>query len=332
MASSDSDSQSPIFWERLRNLFARDEREEQYGRPSRPGVAISLCVFISFLLWFTFKLQDDYTATLQLPTRVTNLPEDQALTSLPPRTVRVQVQGQGIQLLRLKFSPLSVPVNADRSEIDLSNPLPSQFSNVSVRNVSPRMLELQKEPRATRRIPVQLRARIEAPPTHALMHEPTIEPDSVTVSGGSSIIEEFSYWPTDSLVVEDLRDSLRTRVPLADTLSGLVNRSINSVLVEAEAQHFPEASRELNVRVTGGPEQVVKLEPSTIEVRYRIPVSQYRAAQEAADFFATVSYDQIRADTAGRVRPVLHQPANLEIRDVKITPPTLQYYNVIDSE
>jgi hypothetical protein len=48
------------------------------------------------------------------------------------------------------------------------------------------------------------------------------------------------------------------------------------------------------------------------------------------DFFATVSYDEIRQDTTGRVQPDLVLPENVVLRDVEMIPQTLGYYERID--
>ena len=72
-------------------------------------------------------------------------------------------------------------------------------------------------------------------------------------------------------------------------------------------------------------QRVVEFEPATVEVTYRIPLSQYEAALEAPDFFATVSYEAILADTTGRVQPEIHQP-ELLLHSVESFPSALRYY------
>ena len=56
------------------------------------------------------------------------------------------------------------------------------------------------------------------------------------------------------------------------------------------------------------------------------------ASERAPDFFATVSYDQIREDTTGYVRPELHLPSDLIIRDPEMIPSRLQYYTFVAGE
>lgn len=335
MPPNDSDSQSPIFWERLRNLFV--PREEEAGRegdvPRQRGITITACVLISFTLWLTFTLQERKSVRLSLPTQVVNLPADQALEARPPDAVNVLAEGEGLQLLWLYYNPPAVPIDASREAVRVQEAL-NLPDNVRVVNVSPQQIQVEVGSRITRRVPVRSRVTLQPGSAHELLGTPAIRPDSIEVSGAERIVASLRYWPTDSTRIEGLTDTLTTRVPLADTLAGLVQRSRSFVSLTAQAGEFAEDSRQINVQVTGVPsdQNVVALEPSTIRVRYRVLFDQLFEAQRAPDFFATVSYDQIRRDTTGFVRPELNLPDDLIIRDPERIPPRLRYYTYVSND
>jgi hypothetical protein len=318
------------FIERLRARFTPAERTglRDDESPRRRGLMIALCVLIAIVLWFTLSMRHTYTVQFEIPTQVVNMPEDMALTEKPPATVQVQLQGEGIDLFGIRFNRPTVQIDAEQDEVDfdaLMNTLPEE---VSYRSVSPQIFNLQKERRVSKKIPVRLRGQIETSASRELLYPPQLEPDSIVVSGARSILDSLTYWPTTPVVEEDLRDSLHIRVPLSDTLSGLVNRSSVDVVLTAVARPFTEDFREFQVQVTGVPsdQRYVSLEPDVVTVRYRVPLALYDAAGQAADFFATVSYDDIRDDTTGRVRPTLDYPEDLHLRIVEINPSALRYY------
>lgn len=294
-------------------------------------MAITLSVIVSSLLWFTFTMRETHTKVLQMPTEVVNIPENQSLSELPPDRVRVQVVGDGWSLLRLQFSPPSVPVNGAQNEVSVRDAIDLP-KNVDVQSVSPSQFSLTKERRISRRVPVELNARIRTPRTHSLIEPATIRPDSVEISGAASVVGAITAWPTQFRSFENVRDTLTARVPLSDTLSGLVTRNIEFVTMRAVSEHFTEARREVEVTVQGEPStrQLVSLEPSRVEVSFNVVSSQYQEAMRAMDFYATVSYDVIRQDTTGRVRPILHIPEDLVIRDVRMRPERLAYFERID--
>lgn len=332
VAAPETHSTPTLLWERLRGLFTPEGPDGGPGEdaPPRRGVVLALCVLTSTLLWAIFSLQETYTAVLQLPTDVVQLPPGRALTELPPNRVDVQVQGEGIPLLRLYYNPPTIPINAAAEQVNLELATPELPKNVRIESVSPRVLTLRTEPVVTRTVPIELRANIRTPGTHDLLMPPGIEPDSVRVTGARSIVEGLRAWPTEAVTVNDLTDSVVLPVPLADTLAGLARRSADAVVMTAVSREFTEGRREIEVDVTGAPpNDAVALVPPTVDVVYNVLLSDYERAQSAPDFFVTVSYNDIRADTTGRIQPRLHLPADVVLRDVEIEPTTLRYYNVL---
>lgn len=295
-------------------------------------MVITVSIVVSSLLWFTFTMRERHVKILQMPTEVVNVPENQSLSQLPPERVRVQVVGDGWSLLRLRLSPPTVPINASQNEISVRDAIPDLPKNVDVQSVSPSSLNLWKEHRITRKVPIRLKAEIETPGTHDLVDPATMLPDSVEISGAASVVGEIQEWPTVEQRFENVRDTLEARVPLSDTLSGLVAKNVESVTVRAVSQQFTEGERVIDVTVQGQPStrQLVSLEPSTIQVHYNVVFSQYQEALRAMDFYATVSYDEIREDTTGRVRPDVHLPEGIALRDVRWQPERLAYYERID--
>lgn len=317
----------------LQSLFSRRAIRERFeDPPSHRGLAISAAILVSSLLWFTFTMRDTQTTILQMPTEIVNMPEEQSLSQLPPDNVRVQVVGDGWSILRLRLRPLTIPINAGDDEVNVLSTIPELPKNVDIQSVSPNRFSLWKEERVTRKVPITNRVEIDTPPTHDLVDLAMLIPDSVEISGAVSIVGEIQSWPTERLVFEDVRDTLETRVPLSDSLAGLVQKNVDAVNLRAFSEQFTEGVREIDVTVQGQPssQTLVSLEPSAIRVRYRVLFSQYQEALDAMDFFATVSYEEIRQDTSGRIRPNLNFPDGIELRDVEMIPSTLGYYERID--
>lgn len=333
-SSSSSDTQTPVFWERLRSLLTREDEEERPpGEVRRRAVAIVVCFLISCVLWFSFTLQDTHTVPMTIPTRVQSGGGGQALTELPPSRVRAEIEGEGIDLLRFYWQDPSIAIGAESEEVSIRNLVQAQLPRgTRLQSASPAVLTLQREARLTRTVPVRLRGDVSTPATHDLMAPPSLQPDSIRISGARSLVQSVDAWPTVPLNVKGLTDSLHRRVPLADTLSGLVQRSTGSVVLQAQSRQFTEGMRSIDVRVTGGPQNSVTLDPSSIRVRYRTLVEDFQEVKETDNFYATVSYEQIRADTTGQVEPRIQTPANLTIRDVEAYPSALRYYNLVAEE
>ncbi len=329
----DGRRQGTPFWDRIHSLFSRQSVQQRFEEePRRRGAIVTSAIVVSSLLWFTFTMREMHTKIVQMPLEIVNLPETQALSQLPPENVRVQIVGDGWSLLRLRINPPVIPINAEQQEVNIREAMQDLPKNVEIQSVSPSSLSLWKERRITRKVPVTLRAEIQTPVTHELLDPPTVMPDSVEISGAASVIGDIDSWPTVAETFENVRDTIQTRIALSDTLSGLVRKNVESVSLRTISKQFTEGEREIDVTVQGMPSSqlLVTLDPSSITVKYRVLFSQYQDAAEAMDFFATVSYDEIRLDQTGRIRPHLHLPDNLELRNVEMYPQTLGYYERID--
>ncbi len=294
-----------------------------------------MCILFSVLLWFFSSMSETYTKSIPVSTRIENLSSDEAFLELPPDKVDVWFQGEGLQLLRLYYNPPSLVIDANDSQVRVREAVERWLpQNISVERTQPVLLTLQKEKRVSKKIPIVPRAEISWPATHDIVQDITVSPDSVEISGAASVIDGIKSWPTEFFKRDDVKDSLNVQVALADTLKGLVDLNMIETRLYAVTAQFTEGTRELDVRLKDVPsmQQAVALDPPVIEVRFRVPLSQYKQAQEASDFLASVSYYDLRQDTTGYVVPDIVLPQGIWLRDVVLIPSRLRYYDVLIDE
>ena len=310
---------------------------EQGETPRHRGFVIAMCITCSLLLWGFSSISEVYTQTIEVSTRIENMALDEAFVTLPPNTVQLQVEGDGLSLLQLYYNPPDIIIDANHSDVNFIDAVSRSISsNLSIKRVSPLGFNLQKEERTTKQVPVSLHADFNTSITHELVVEPAIFPDSVEISGAPSILSEINAWPTIAYIADDIKDTLVVDLPLVDSLQGLVDLSAQSTRLFLVVEEFTEGSREIEVLIKDVPSIQdyvnVTLDPPVLEVTYRVPLSQFRAAQSARDFILSVSYDDIKDDTTGFIRPHLELPEGLLIRDVNFVPDKLRYYDVLLDE
>ncbi len=337
MANSERATYGSVFWERLNKLFSVSKKEvlEDREQPEHRGFVISMCIVFSVLLWFFSSMSESYTKSFEISTRVENLGEEEAFVSLPPPSVTVMVKADGLQLMRLYYNPPSIVIDANEAQLSVQNAVERRLpQNISVERTSPVFLVLDKEARQTKKIPILPRAEISWPATHDVVQDISVFPDSVEISGAGSILEHIKDWPTELFVKDDVKDTLDVLVQLADTLQGLVSLGLTETRLSVVTAQFTEGSRELVVHRKDFPsmQETLTLDPPIIEVKFRVPLSQYQMAQEASDFLASVSYDALRDDTTGFIEPVLVLPQDIWLRDVIMSPTKLRYYDVLIDE
>lgn len=330
--ATNSDSQGAVFWDWLRPLFAPREDEPRQDEDPRRGIVITVCVLLSCILWLSLTLGEQRSQTIQLPVEVVETPEGEALAEVPPSHVRAQVQGQGLDLMRLLYNPPVVQVSATRGQVNVQEEIElPQGTSLQLETVTPVSFEMELEPLQTRRVPVQSRVQINVASDYEMIDDPQLDPDSVQVEGAASIVNNLDAWPTTARTIENLQDTVEVQVSLEDTLGGLVEVRPREIRVVARAGRFVEETREVEVEVTGVPagQDLVSLQPTSIRIRYRVLFEDLFEARRSSEFFATVSYDQIRSDTTGYVTPRVHVPSGLRIRDSEPIPPRLRYYTFV---
>jgi len=292
---------------------------------------ITLCIVAASILWFAFSMQETYTRIIELPTEVVNLPANQALTARPPDEVRIQVEGEGIQLLRLYYNRPKVRIDASAESVDLEMAANDLAGNVNLTTVTPRSVILEKESRINRRIPVEHRLDISYEPGHRVIGEFRLMPDSVVVSGAESIVNGLRAWPTVARRLSGVQDSIDQDLALSDTLAGLVAIDTRRIRLFAEVQEFTEGRRMLDIEVTDLPAgRDYSLDPPRVQVVYQVPLSQFDRVLASEEFRAYVPYEQIRDDVSGLVYPSLNIPPGLEIQEVRMSPTSVRYYDVVE--
>lgn len=297
----------------------------------RRGAAALVSLVVALVLWFTFSMRGTYVLSVRAPVEVAALPEGQALASLPPPSVTVQLQGEGWDLLGLTRRPPAIRLFADEPTVDVLAAVNDAGlpSGVSAQGVHPRTLTLDLDRRVVRELPIRLVRRIETEPTRDLLRPPRLDPDTVRVSGAASLLRSLADWPTETLSRTDVRESFTAVVALDDTLDALVTRSPRVATVTVEVSEFTTETASLPVEVFGLPDDVerVRLIPDRITASFRAPLSEDLDALDG--FVARVDYADIARDTTSGSVPVsVRIPRGLDVRDVSLSPSRLEYFIV----
>ena len=290
------------------------------------GLVITICMVTAFGLWLLLSLNDPGEIRLELRTAVANMPDDIAFAETPARSVMASVQGDVLTLFKLKFRPPLYTIDASQDITD-SNMAVNWPQGITADFDSPQ-ITLEREPRSRRTVPIVSRVDIQPASGYALFGDAALTPDSVTVTGASSIVDRVHSWSTASVRRAGIKDSLNFEVPLVDSLTGLLTLTHSRTVLSAKAHRFTEGIRELRVIVTDIPnsENVVDLDPSRVAVIFHAPLDQFDAVRESEDFIALVSYEAIRLDTTGSVIPQIRLPVDLLVRHVGTQPASLNYY------
>jgi len=322
---------SGFFSRRFKLEETEDEEDKLFTR--HKVFAFTFAMLFSVALWFIVNMGRDYNMTMMLPIEITNLPEDIALSSEVPDNAAVSVSGEGWSLFNLYINPPRVTLNVDAQQVNMFEQVRQQISSmsdVSVMQVDPMFLEIETEMRVSKKVPVESEVEINTGNQFGVLGPAQITPDSVTVTGPASRVENVLSWKTEDTAVNDVNSDLEMTVDLQVPGPGITIIP-STVTLQADIAEFTEAEVRIPVRSRGLPSgRAVTFSPSSIVVKYDVPLEHYNDVQSIRPFVAFVDFERLQQDTTGLITPELEKVTDeYDVRLRSFQPTRVSYFNIV---
>jgi YbbR domain-containing protein len=325
--------------DRFRQFFSGEtgvQKDETDGSPFEGRekiIAFSIALFFAFCLWMIVNLNRDFTVTIQVPIQLSTLSDDLIVSSEVPSSVSVNLSGEGWKLISIYRNPPGITINAESRQVNLPEQIRSQvsaFSDLNILQVEPSQLEIETERKATKRVPVANRVNITFRDQFGLLNEPVIVPDSVTVTGAESALAELNEWETEETELSNISRSVERNIRLKPGSSG-ISVEPQTVTLIADVTEFTEAEQRVPIRTRNLPSgRAVSYNPSSITIRFDVPIDQYSNIQDRRLFNAYVDYEVIEEDDSGRVAPEVEtEETDFIVRVRSFQPPRVSYFRVV---
>jgi hypothetical protein len=245
-------------------------------------------LLISFLLSVTFwglvTLNESYEVPISFPVVANDIPENIQLQSKLPANLEVDTRGVGLDLLIEKWQMKKVPIELDMRlafnrgyiisrdyTISVRSRLPS---TIEILRIKPDTIRLAYAERDSVRVPLIANVDIRLAPAYQLGNQPSLTPDSVTIFGPASELQEIQSWSTLPFRTEPLAGFTVLELKV-DTLPGLLVRpSIAEMVLKPDL--YTQTTISLKLRVVGVPRNMeVRLSHEAVLVDCLIPVRDY---------------------------------------------------------
>lgn len=311
------------------------EEEEVYFLRREKVIVFIGAYIMAISLWFIVNLSGSFSIELNIPVEPGNVPENMALSENLPEFVQVGLSGDGWQLMNLYGDPPTVILNIDGDEINLFEQVRQRLSylqGVDIAKVQPLLLSVEMEPKVSKKVPIKVNMDFDFQNRYGLVGEPVLTPDSVTVTGAASRIENITEWQIqDTLKISDIRDDISTRLPL-NGMGGVIELSETEVHVSADVSEFTEGETTVYIQTRGLPRgQNVNYNPSSVTIRFDVPIEQYADVEKINPYEVYVSYSKIVEDSTGFVTPDIELTADqYELRLRSFQPRVVAYFTVLN--
>ena len=319
------------FWENI----TQKSNEDEIAGIGRERIIVFIVAFIlAVCLWFMVNLSLNYTLNINLPIEKGMMPDDRALTKALPKAATVSISGEGWKLINLYNNPPPVRVDVMNQEVNLYDLVRQQlntFSEVDVQKVQPLILSLSLEKRSSKKVPVRPVWEISFKNQYGFLGQPTVQPDSITISGAASLLNDISQWPTDTLSGSNIASDITESIDLQQ--NELLTLSRDKVAFSGEVAQYTEGKATVRLSTRNLPAgQNISYSPTTIAVTFDVPIEEYANIENRQLFEAYINYQQVLEDSTGFVKPNIQNISNnkhVKIRSFQ--PEEVAYFMVVDN-
>lgn len=317
---------------------------EQVLLNRKANIKVKLVIFSFFLivattLWYLNKLSYEYTTDISFPLKVTNMPKGKVFVGEPPKTITLGVKAFGYTLLRYKIASSLSPVSLNLSQVPLI-PVPNSETKFYVLTSRARrsiINQLKGELFLERIGPdtlffefTQLREKkVKVTPQIAYTFDRqsmlsgliVVEPDSIIISGPSTIIDTIYSISSNRVVFDKIDSPISRNIELEEIKQvGYSHRKINLII---PVEKYTEARFTKAVEIRNLPDTLrLILLPRMVDVKCNVVISSYKNVSEIVDVF--VDYNDVRSTLDNKLR-VQHSSQPYLINNLSLEPMFVEY-------
>lgn len=266
--------------------------------------AFVTCLVFAVFAWVFTTLSNPHKYTVKQPITFKNYPQKRAFHSLQSDTVNAIVQGTGWQMLFSRMNDQRKVVTIDLQTLDTKNfvVLSTQLKQINAKKdpdreiiaFTPDTLFFDFSTRLVKRVKVELVTAFNFQKQFMQSGDVTIRPAEVFISGPANVLAKIKTWKTDSLKLNDLDESFRSRLALSPVSEGNLSVMPKSVTVSIPVDEFTEKTMEIPVKLINNRNFYdIKVFPQKIKVTFTVSLKDYADVSED-DFEAVADLDRWR--------------------------------------
>ncbi len=290
-----------------------------------------LFVGLVFAFWWGRSMTSSRDGNIRVEINYSGV-DDRVVFATPlPTQLTVSVRDNGKQLRQLSRQTLSLNLNlssfiAERGGVlqltaDMLRPRLQDIlpGSTIVLQIIPEQFQTSYHIESTKMVPIMLQAQVRYAAQYQAKNLPLLSTDSVRIYGTEKILSDIDCIYTDSILINDLRDSITQTVALQ--LPSSIRCSTTQIQVTFQAEQFTDKSFTLPIRTLLVPEgEHMRLFPQQTTIVVRVGMSHY-AQVTVEDLAAVCYYPSKHCDAL----PIEIQTNNPYISNIRCYPSAVEY-------
>lgn len=298
-------------------------------KPGRKLSVFFICVFIASGFWLMTQLTKEYTISVYVPIKYSNLDRGQIVMNDLPNELLFSIKGDGYSLLTVndgdEFDSLELNLsylNFTRSGYqDVAAVSTLSFvsrlnrilgSKITVQNVSQDSIRVVLEKASEKVVPVDLFVEYQMGNDFVLKSGIEYTPERVRLIGPSSKLQKIESIPSVDTVLNEISNSVNLNLPL--NLPDRVKSNTDFIEVNIEIEQSTETKFNIPISTKNVPDSIfLKTYPSEIEVTCKVGLSAFDKIY-AHQFKIEVDYHEIIENKPARLSVNLVEfPEEIEV-------------------
>jgi len=296
-------------------------------------------LLVSTVFWFFNALNKDYVATINIPVKFVNFPENKLVAGDFVNQLEVKIEANGYSFLKYKSTPLKAAViNLQLHSIykvsgndnkrfylltsTIHNEIAAQFDEATtIKSIKPDSIIFVLDEVIKKKVPVVKNLTLNFRQQFMLKDSVKIIPDSIFIKGVKSMLDTIDKVYTKHQTLNDLHDSLSLDLPL-EPIKGTAY-STETVKCIIPVEEFAEISFTLPIEIENLPPGYrLKLFPQEAKVVCNVVFSEYRQVFPQ-QFRFVVDYSDTKENT-DKVKVILSKyPQN--VSSIRYYPIAVEY-------
>lgn len=293
-----------------------------------------ICFSIALIFWLLVKLSQVYRTDKNVLFQL-RIPSEKAFLETPPVDMVALIEGQGWDLTFDFFSNKNIVLafdlrQTDRLDLDraqLRTAINNSFSSKDIKiiELNYEEIHLLLDEKLNKKVPIQLCSSLTAAPEYELKDEPILNPDSIVVTGPASVVENITFWNSDSLIQQNVKNTILVELNLEKAPRELTLSS-SKVRVEVPVEQITEKSFFIPINVLNAVDSI-NIFPKAIRLTCSVGLSRYEELS-AADFKLVIDLKEATSSGSKNTAPIILQTYPDFVENIKYSPLSVEFFIV----
>lgn len=285
---------------------------------------IIISIIFSIFVWGTISLSGDFYSSVVVSLKIIDLPDGYTVGTKLPSKVLLKLKGEGWRLLSLNIGKdvtydISVKKGSGEKELKLIDHLGDNrwiLSDLEVIDIVPVKINCLIEKKVRKKLTVSADLDLDFKAGYGLATPIIIEPDSVTVIGPGSVLNNLQSVKTNEVRLSSLDRRTIKNISFSELPGSGFNTKFVSITFDVQ-RIVDKQFNDINIDILDvPPDRDVVLLPNKIGCSVRGGID-ILGKLDTKEFKSFVYYKDIVFDTLGTIVPRMELPANTSLIYIK---------------